>query len=102
MNKDQLFQSLSEEDETTLLELLRSAYDFLSHDDRHTIFGQHVKEMPPAQIDGEGLHQQTRKSSQKQGCIIPSEYDLTESVLKAILPYWLTEKRDAQVMLINH
>ena len=55
MNKDQLFQSLSEEDETTLLELLRSAYDFLSHDDRHTVFGQYVKERPPAQIDGEGL-----------------------------------------------
>jgi hypothetical protein len=35
--------------------LLCNAYDFLSHDDRDTVFGQHVKEMPPAQIDGEGL-----------------------------------------------
>ena len=55
MKKDQLFESLSEEDVTTLLELLRSAYDFLSHDDRDTVFGQYVKEMPPAQIDGEVL-----------------------------------------------
>jgi hypothetical protein len=55
MKKDRLFQSLSAEDTTTLLELLRNAYDFLSHDDRDTLFGQYVKEMPPAPVDGEAL-----------------------------------------------
>lgn len=55
MNKDRLFQSLSAEDATTLLELLRNAYDFLSYDDRDTLFGQYVREMPPAPVDGESL-----------------------------------------------
>jgi hypothetical protein len=55
MNKDRLFQLLSKEDATTLLELLRNAYDFLSPDDRNTLFGQYIEEMPPAQVDGEVL-----------------------------------------------
>ena len=55
MNKDRLFQTLSEEDATALLELLRNAYNYLSHDDRNTLFGQYVEEMPPVQVDGEAL-----------------------------------------------
>lgn len=55
MNKDRLFQSLSEEDAMTLLDLLRNAYDFLSHDDRNTIFGHYVEEMPPVEVNGEAL-----------------------------------------------
>ena len=55
MNKDRLFESLGEQDTATLLELLHSAYDFLGHDDREAIFGKYVKEMPPAEVDGEAL-----------------------------------------------
>lgn len=55
MNKNRLFQSLSAENTSTLLELLRNAYDFLSYDDRDIVFGQYVKEMPPAPVDGESL-----------------------------------------------
>jgi hypothetical protein len=45
MNKDRLFESLSQEDAIALLELLCGAHDFLSHDDRNTLFGQYVEEM---------------------------------------------------------
>lgn len=55
MNKDRVFQSLSEQDARTLLELLRSVYDLLSYDDREALFGRYVEEMPPAQVDGEAL-----------------------------------------------
>ena len=55
MNKDKLFQSLQEEDTTTLLELLHTAYDFLHHDQRERLFSRYIEEMPPSPIDGETL-----------------------------------------------
>lgn len=55
MNKDRLFQTLSEQDKATLLALLDTAYDLLSYDNRDAVFGKYVREMPPAQIDGEIL-----------------------------------------------
>ncbi len=55
MNKDKLFQSLSKENTTTLLELLRAAYELLNHDERNTLFGQYAPEKLPVQVDGETL-----------------------------------------------
>lgn len=55
MNKERLFHSLSKEDAATLLELLRAAYEFLSHDERNTLFGQYGPEKLPVQVDGEVL-----------------------------------------------
>ncbi len=50
MNKDRLFQSLSAENTSTLLELLRNAYDFLSYDDRDALFGQYVVTTKPSLV----------------------------------------------------
>lgn len=55
MNKERLFESLSEEGSKTLLALLTNAYEFLSSDDREFIFGEYVKNIPPAPIDGDKL-----------------------------------------------
>lgn len=55
MNKDRLFQLLCKEDVGTLLTMLQTAYDFLSHSDRNLVFGQYIKKSPPAHVDGESL-----------------------------------------------
>jgi hypothetical protein len=46
MNKERLFRTLREQDRETLLALLQIAYDLLNHDDRQSIFGEYVQEIP--------------------------------------------------------
>lgn len=55
MNKDRLFQNLRQKDADTLLDLLSSAYEFLSYDDREYLFGDYVQELPPADVEGAAL-----------------------------------------------
>ncbi len=55
MNKADLFRILREQDRETLLALLQIAYDLLNYDDRRSIFGEYVQEIPPLPVDGETL-----------------------------------------------
>jgi hypothetical protein len=55
MDKARLFRTLRKQDRETLLTLLQTAYDLLNHEDRHSIFGEYVQEIPPLPVDGERL-----------------------------------------------
>lgn len=54
MNKDRIFETLANEDKTTLLTLLQTAYDCVTPDERAKLFGQFsAQEGPRAQVDGQ-------------------------------------------------
>jgi hypothetical protein len=55
MDKAQLFQFLSTQDVSFLLNLLSTAYDQMNRDQRGWVFGKLVEELPPAPVDGEVL-----------------------------------------------
>jgi hypothetical protein len=55
MDKTRLFQFLSTQDPSALLGLLRIAYDQMSIDQLHAVFGSTVKALPPVPVDGEAL-----------------------------------------------
>ncbi len=59
MNKQQLFQALSDQTPATLLDLLDQAYDEMSVEQRQRVFGRYVPPKPPPQpVDGEVLLRQ--------------------------------------------
>ena len=55
MDKTQLFQFLSTQAGSSLLDLLSTAYDQMNIDQRRWVFGKLVDELPPAPVDGEVL-----------------------------------------------
>jgi hypothetical protein len=55
MDKVRLFASLSTEDESTLLDLLQSAYDVMTYDQREAVFGRYAEALPPAPVEGATL-----------------------------------------------
>jgi len=55
MDKAQLFQFLSTQDASFLLNLLSTAYDQMNRDQRRWVFGKLVEKSPPAPVDGEVL-----------------------------------------------
>ena len=55
MDKAQLFQFLSTQNASSLLDLLSTAYDQMNIDQRRWVFGKLVDELPPAPVDGEVL-----------------------------------------------
>lgn len=55
MDKDALFQSLSDQPPALLLDLLGAAFDEMGIDQRRDVFGKYVKKMPPTPVDGERL-----------------------------------------------
>jgi hypothetical protein len=55
MDKTQLFQFLSTQAASSLLDLLSTAYDQMNIDQRRWVFGKLVDELPPAPVDGEVL-----------------------------------------------
>jgi hypothetical protein len=55
MDKTQMFQFLSTQDASSLLDLLSTAFDQMSIDQRRRVFGKLVDKLPPAQVDGKVL-----------------------------------------------
>lgn len=55
MDKGQLFQFLSDQDATFLLDLLNTAYDQMNLGQRQLVFGKLVEKPPPAPVDGKAL-----------------------------------------------
>jgi hypothetical protein len=55
MDRTQLFQFLSTQDSSVLLDLLSAAYDEMNRDQRQAVFGQRVRTLPPAPVDGKVL-----------------------------------------------
>ena len=55
MDKTRLFQFLSTQDASFLLDLLSTAYDQMNNDQRQWVFGEFVEKLPPASVDGEVL-----------------------------------------------
>jgi hypothetical protein len=55
MDKTQMFQFLSTQDASSLLDLLSTAFDQMSIDQRRRVFGKLVDALPPAQVDGKVL-----------------------------------------------
>lgn len=55
MKKEQLFQYLSSQNTSTLLELLDSAYDQMNIEQRRDVFGKIVLEAPPEPVNGNDL-----------------------------------------------
>ncbi len=55
MDKEQLFQYLSDQDSPILLDLLSLAYDYMEIDQRRDVFGDLVGKLPPEPVDGEAL-----------------------------------------------
>ena len=55
MNKEQLFQYLSDQNTPKLLDLLSMAYDYMETDQRRDVFGSLVRKLPPEPVDGEVL-----------------------------------------------
>jgi len=55
MDKAQLFQFLSTQDASVLLDLLSAAYDEMNLNQRRMMFGQCVRTLPPAPVDGKVL-----------------------------------------------
>lgn len=55
MDKVRLFDYLSTQDSTILLDLLDKAYSEMKHDQREVVFGQIARKMPPEPVDGEVL-----------------------------------------------
>jgi hypothetical protein len=55
MNKEQIFQYLSEQSSDVWFKLLEDAYDYLSYDDRSDLFGSYEKEAPPTEVEGDDL-----------------------------------------------
>ena len=52
MDKSALFQHLSTQEPTVLLELLSQAYDYLEHDQRRWVFGRLADSLPSAPVEG--------------------------------------------------
>ena len=55
MNETNLFDFLETQAASVLLGLLRTAYDQMDRDQRQVVFGQLIKTLPPAPVDGEAL-----------------------------------------------
>jgi hypothetical protein len=55
MDKTRLFQFLSTQEASVLLDLLSVAYDEMSRDQRQAVFGRYVRTLPPAPVEGEAL-----------------------------------------------
>ncbi len=55
MDKIRLFEFLSDQDSSVLLDLLSTAYDEMNYDQRQAVFGRHARALPPAPVDGEVL-----------------------------------------------
>ena len=55
MDKRRLFQFLSIQDASYLLDLLSTAFDHMNRDQRLRVFGALVEKLPPAPVDGEVL-----------------------------------------------
>lgn len=55
MNRDQIFKALADEERSVLLDLLGSAYNEMTVDQRDVVFGKYVKELPPEPVEGESL-----------------------------------------------
>jgi len=55
MDKKRLFQFLSTQDASYLLDLLGTAFDHMNRDQRRWVFGALVEKLPPAPVDGEVL-----------------------------------------------
>src|SRR2546428_12151772 len=52
MNKARLFDSLSTQDPSTLLDLLQVVYDVMTYDQREAIFGRYAGVLRPAPVEG--------------------------------------------------
>src|SRR3990172_6774137 len=55
MDRTRLFLSLSKQESSVLLDLLRAAYDQMNHGQRQVVFGRYDDVLPPAPVDGETL-----------------------------------------------
>ncbi|PCI29453.1 MAG: hypothetical protein COB67_04140 [SAR324 cluster bacterium] len=55
MNKTELFNFLETRDCTILLDLLQVAYDEMNTTQRHMVFGELIKKMPPSVVNGSTL-----------------------------------------------
>jgi len=55
MNKKRLFEHLKNQEPSLLMDLLDSAYDEMSTNQRHDVFGKINQQIPPASVDGEKL-----------------------------------------------
>jgi hypothetical protein len=55
VDKTQLFKFLSTQDSPVLLDLLSKVYDMMSYDERQMVFGEIVRALPPAPVEGERL-----------------------------------------------
>jgi len=60
VDKTQLFQFLSAQDASVLLDLLSTAYDEMDRHQRRAVFGRHVRTLPSAPVDGEVLLDEAR------------------------------------------
>jgi len=65
MNKEQLFQYLSEQDSPKLLDLLSMAYDYMETDQRHDVFGDLMRKLPQEPVDGEVLLAEIQKFARR-------------------------------------
>jgi hypothetical protein len=55
MDKTRLFEFLSSQDSSILLNLLSTAYDEMNYDQRLAVFGKPARALPPEPVDGEDL-----------------------------------------------
>ncbi len=55
MNKDRLFEYLETQKKAQLIELLESAFDVMDTEQRHDVFDEIIRDLPPATVDGEQL-----------------------------------------------
>ena len=55
MNKEKLFEYLKTTDQSKLLDLLNSAFDFMDTNQRHDVFGKIITEVPPSPVEGNKL-----------------------------------------------
>jgi hypothetical protein len=61
MDKTQLFESLSTEDASTLLDLLHDAYNMMTYDQREAVFGRYAEALPPAPVEGATLLEEVKR-----------------------------------------
>ena len=55
MNKERLFEYVKTQNQSKLLELLSLAFDTMTTNQRHDVFGKTAKEVPPSSVDGEEI-----------------------------------------------
>lgn len=65
MNEEKLFRFLSTQEVSSLLELLRSAYEQMNTEQRRYVFGKTISVMPPESVNGKNLLDQIKVFSRQ-------------------------------------